>query len=310
MHTVFTVALPVFGVVAAGILAGRLNILTADDSTVLNKFIYRAAMPAALFGLTAGAAPPEGADLSIAATYMIAAIIVLFSAYFFAQMFHGLARQPAGAHAFGSVFGNAVFLGLPIALSIDGWIRPYAILILAEGVVVVALGLILYAPSDGATSLGGRIVRGLSGAVRNPLLIAAAAGFGLSALRVDLAAPIENFFGILGRAAGPTALFSLGLFLGTQALSNISQFAGRATTIAMAKLGLMPLIALSIAPVLGVPDGDYFGALALFVFVPTAVGAFVIAEQNGVYRTETAAAISLTSLLSLGTISTVLFLFA
>ena len=71
----------------------------------------------------------------------------------------------------------------------------------------------------------------------------------------------------------------------------------------------LPLIALGIAHFLGLSDPAYLGALALFVFVPSGVASFIIASQYGVYQTETAAAVSVTTLLSVLTISGVLIAF-
>ena len=51
------------------------------------------------------------------------------------------------------------------------------------------------------------------------------------------------------------------------------------------------------------------GALALFVFVPSGVGSFIIASQYGVYESETAAAVSFTTVLSLLTVTGVLVAF-
>ena len=58
MSPVLAVALPVFAIIAAGLCAGRFGWMNAGESAALNKFVFRFAMPAALFGLTAGTAPP------------------------------------------------------------------------------------------------------------------------------------------------------------------------------------------------------------------------------------------------------------
>ena len=125
-----------------------------------------------------------------------------------------------------------------------------------------------------------------------------------------MAEPVERFFAILGRAAGPTALFSLGLFLATHKFPAIGAVAGRVAAIAFAKMLFLPAIALGMAHYLGLADPVYMGALALFVFVPSGVASFIIASQYGVYQTETAAAVSITTLLSILTISGVLILYA
>ncbi len=310
MNAVLTVALPVFGIIAAGLLAGRLEFMSAADSAALNKFVFRFAMPAALFGLTAGTAPPGAEDAAIALSYAIAAFAVIFGAYFLSQRMFPLTKPEAGAHGFASVLGNAVFLGLPIALNIEDWARPFVTLMLIEGILIIAIGAALMAPRRDGGNMPSRIAGYFAGPLRNPLVIGMAAGFLFSALGFSLAGPVETFFSLFGRAAGPTALFSMGLFLATNQLPDMKKIGGRIAAIAMAKMIALPVIALSAAFLLGVDDPNYLGALALFVFVPSGVGSFIMASQYGIYQTETAAAVSFTTMLSVLTISGVLIAFA
>ncbi len=309
MNAVISVALPVFGIIAAGLLAGRLGLMSASDSAALNKFVFRFAMPAALFGLTAGTNPPGVEDAAIAAAYGAGALIVIFGAYFISQKIFTLTKQEAGAHALASILGNAVFLGLPIALNVDGWARPFVTLMLVEGIFVIAICSALMAPrrEDGNGVM--RFLSYFSGPMRNPIVVGMAAGFLFSALGFSLTGPIEMFFGLLGRAAGPTALFSMGLFLATNKFPEIKEIAGRVSAIVIAKMAVVPVIALTMARFFGVSDPNYLGALALFVLVPTGVGTFIMASQYKNYETETASAITITTILSVLTISTVLFLY-
>lgn len=313
MNPVLTVALPVFAVIAAGFAAGRFSFMSATDAQALNKFVFRFAMPAALFGLTAGAAPPGPGDAALALSYAIAAACALFGGYALAQLLFPLTKPEAGAHAFASTLGNAVFLGLPIALSVEGWARPFVVLMLIEGVFVIAIAAALMTPraanDEGRASLA-RFGNIAAGAVRNPLVAGMALGFIYSASGFAFTGPAKSFFDILGRAAGPTALFSLGLFLSTRQFPLIKAVAGRVAAIALMKMAALPAIALTASVLLGVDDPAYRGALALFVLVPSGVGSFIMASQYGIYQTETAAAVSATTLMSIVTISLTLIVFA
>jgi hypothetical protein len=152
LNAVIAVALPVFAVIAAGFAVGQARVMAPGDAETLNKFVFRIAMPAALFGLTAGAPRPGVEDLAMGAAYGLAALTAIFAGYFFGQTLFGLTKTEAGAHGLASALGNAVFLGLPIALSVSGWARPFAVLMLVEGVLVIAIGTALMAPrrSDAA----------------------------------------------------------------------------------------------------------------------------------------------------------------
>ena len=99
MNAVLSVALPVFAIIAVGLVAGRFKLMSASDSQALNKFVFRFAMPAALFGLTAGTAPPGATDLTIAISYGAAAFVAVFGGYFLSQTIFPITKQEAGAHA-------------------------------------------------------------------------------------------------------------------------------------------------------------------------------------------------------------------
>jgi len=311
MDAAFNIALPVFGIIAAGMLAGRFGFMDGADAQVLNKYVFRFAMPAALFGLTASTAPPGLADARLALSYAIAGFTIIFGVYFLSKALFSLSRQEAGAHAFSSTLGNAVFLGLPIALSIEGWARPFVVLMLVEGIFIIAAGAAMMSPksSDDGLSLLKLGERIFISAFRNPLVAGAAAGMAVSVAGLSLPGPASSFFTILGRAAGPTALFSLGLFLATHKFPAIGAVAGKVSAIAAAKMLALPAIAIGAAYMLGIRDGHALAALSLFTLVPTGVGAFIMASQYKIYTTETAAAVSVTTVLSLLTITGVLMVF-
>lgn len=309
MASVVSIALPVFAVIVLGFLAGRMSLMSPGDSAVLNRFVFRFAMPAALFGLTAGTPPPGGDEAAIAIAYAIASFSALFGAYALARIVFRLKEQDAGAHAFASTLGNAVFLGLPIALSVEGWARPFITLMLIEGTLMIAVATAMIAPRRTEGSVMSRAFNYFIGPARNPLVIGMALGFVYSASGLSFSGPVETFFSLIGRAAGPAALFSMGLFLASQKLDAFRPVAGRVSAIALVKLAALPAIALGIARFQGV-EAPYLGALALFVLVPTGVGAFVMASQYGVYTRQTAAAVSFTTLISVLTISAVLAIFA
>ncbi|MCK5750130.1 MAG: AEC family transporter [Oricola sp.] len=309
MSPVVAVALPVFAVIAAGFFAGRGKIMGVAESGALNRFVFSVAMPCALFGLTAGAAPPDERDLAVALSYGAGALTALAAGYFLSQRIFGLTKQEAGAHALTSTLGNAVFLGLPIALAMEGWAKPFVSSMLIEGTVIVTILMALLAPRRDDGHPVARAARFILGPLKNPLILGMILGFLYSATGLPFEGPVRTFFDLLGRAAGPTALFSLGLFMATHKFPAFKSVAGRVSLIAATKMLLLPAVALTVASLIGVEGEDYWGALALFVAVPSGVGGFVLASQYRVYESESAVAVIVTLLLSVLTISTVLAVF-
>ena len=312
MSSVVTVALPVFAVIFAGLLAGRFKLASAEDSAALNRFVFRFGFPAALFALMSGASTLSSADIRLAAAYGAAALVVIMAAYVVGRRFFRLDPQDSGAHAFSSVIGNAVFLGLPIAMNIDGWGRPFVKLMLVEGILIIGVGAALMAPRATARDVPFPVkaLRFIARPLRNPLVASALIGFLFASFGLRLPAPAQSFFELLGRSAGPIALFSLGLFFSTRKPPPLKDTLGKSLAIASFKMALLPTLAFILASRMGVEDPRYLGALALFTLTPTAVGAFVMASQYGRYVEETAAAIAFSTALSVFSISAALVLFA
>ena len=309
LSAIFTIAAPVFAIIAAGVIAGRVGVLSGDDARALNLFVFKIAMPAALFGLTASAPPITGADAVYVSAYAAAAMAGMAIGYALARLAWRLPPPEAGAHALASVFGNAVFLGLPIALSVPGWAQSFVLLMLVEGIVVISVGAALMTPrSDGFT------LASFLKPVRNPLVAAMSAGLAVSVvahgLNVSAPEPVTRFFDLLGRAAGPTALFSLGLFLATNPPAAIRPIAGKVFSIIIINMAVLPILTLTFLAALGITDPTRLGPAALFTLVPVAVGAFVMASGAGRYQTETAAAVAVSTLLSVISVSGVLAAFA
>lgn len=311
MIAVLTVAFPVFAVIIAGFAAGRLKLASAKDSAALNRFVFRFGFPAALFGLMSGASGLTTQDAKAALAYGAPALGVMAISYVLGRRFFRLEPQDAGAHAFSSAIGNAVFLGLPIAIGIEGWARPFVTLMLVEGILIIGVGAAIMSPRDTAPMpMLDRAIEFVKRPLTNPLVAAAIAGFLFASLGFHLPSPVRTFLEMLGRAAGPVALFSLGLFFATRAFPPISQTLGKSLAILSMKMIALPALSLALLAALSVSDPAYKGAMALFTATPTAVGAYVMASQYRRYVDETAAAIALTTALSVLSISIVLISFA
>ncbi|MEO1015169.1 MAG: AEC family transporter [Pseudomonadota bacterium] len=315
MSAVLAVALPVFAVITAGFLAGRRRILSADDVAALNRFVFRLTMPAALFGLVAGAAPLGEETATLAGVYALAAAAALAVGYATGRFVFSLSPAVAGAHAFASTLGNAVFLGLPIALSIEGWAPAFVSLMLVEGVFVIAVGAALMDANPNK-----RLTDYFLAPLRNPLVVAMLAGVAVSLARASLAAagapnaipqPIETFLSILGRAAGPTALVSMGLFLATTPLPPLRDVGGKVAAVFVVKMIALPAVMFVGLKLTGLVDDQAIaGPAMLFALVPSGVGSFVMASQYGVYAREAAAAIAVTTAASVLTVAGVLAAYA
>ena len=305
MSAVFNVALPVFAIILAGVLVRRGGLLGPASSEALNGFVYWIALPPLLFlGMARSDiretlhGPFIGAFLgSMLAVWLIAAVAgaVVLRARPAVYTMQGL---NAG-------FGNTGYLGIPLLVTAFGEpaIAPATlatvIMALAVGAEAALLEMLARSGAGAAAALrsAGRAL------IRNPILVAPIAGLAWSASGLALPVPAVTLFELTGAAAGPCALFAIGLFLGGRRLA--SDPAEIAWITALKLLG-QPLICYALAVWAFPMDPFWTASAVILAALPTGALAFVVAQGYGVYEERTSAVILVSTVASIVPLSILL----
>ncbi len=143
------------------------------------------------------------------------------------------------------------------------------------------------------------------GVIKNPLVIASATGILLNLSGLSLPKCLSNPISQLGSSASPVAL----LLLGAQfEFHDVRSYRRNLTICAVLRLAVFPGIALPLAALAGL-RGPEFAVLICMFATPTAVASFSMAAQMGGNPELAASAVTLTTLLSSGTLFFWIFLF-
>jgi predicted permease len=202
-----------------------------------------------------------------------------------------------------SCIGNLGFLALPLLLSIVGKVAavPFANALIVDMVIFIPVSISLLEASGGG-SFFQALKRSLRGAVINPFFLAIFAAIILSATGIGLPGLSKSFAEFLAGAAGPAALFSLGVSLASR------RIAGGMAPIAVLtflKLAVHPLVVWGIMSLFGINQQLMLIAIALAA-MPVAGNLFVIAEQYGAMVQRLSAAILVSTALAIVTVAMVL----
>ena len=309
MNAILTVVFPVFAIIAVGYLAGRRGLLGEASSEALNRFVYWVALPAFLFGAMATV------DLAVVwngpfiAGFLGAVVIIWAGAIVVARVFFGNSPAEAALHVMNGVYGNSGYMGIPLALAAFGPAAavPTIVIVVLNSAVMMGIAVVLieWGRSDkgGLASVGRHLVRALA---RNPVLVAPLAGIAWAAAGWPLPVPVERFTGLLGAAAGPCALFSIGLFMVGKPLSQGKVEVGAMT---LTKLVVHPLVTAVMVFVVFPTDPLWATVAVLIAALPTGTGGFVLAQTYGTYVLRTSSATLVTTVLSVATISLFFLLF-
>jgi malonate transporter len=295
--------LPVFAIILAGFLAARQGLLGVASSEALNAFVYAVALPPLMFLSMAKVSLDEILNWPFIAAYSAGMLVVFLLAVAAARIAFPNRMAALALHGYGAIFGNSGYMGIPLFLAAFGaeGALPAAIVTVLQTALVTAVVILLIEMDMQAEAGPMRaLLDAIAGLVKNPLVMAPIAGILISAFEIPIPRPIETFASILGDAAGPCALFALGLFLYGKPLKAGIAEVGWMT---FCKLILQPLVTWVIAvPVMGLP-AFWAHAAVILAALPTGATVFVIAQSYGIYVQRSSALILVSTVLSVATLS-------
>jgi malonate transporter len=199
------VLLPDFLLIVAGAVLARLRAFDAVFWTGMERLVYFVLFPALLFRSLAAGAPATGSSLPLLATglaFTLVGIALSYLARFFL-------RLPKGdfAACFQCGFRFNTYLALAVADRLQGAHGLEAITLLVGVLVpVVNVAAVSALARDGRS-------RVLPALVRNPLVLACAAGLAWGAFRLPLPDVADRVLGSLGGASLALGLLTVGAAL-------------------------------------------------------------------------------------------------
>ena len=272
---VFLIVAPVFAIIAIGYAGALSRVLSEAAHKGIAEFAFSIAMPALLFRTIAVAEVPAVEPLhlwgayfgAVAATWALASVITAFV----------LRRPPpdAASISMGSVYGNIVMIGIPLALAAfgDAAAAPMALILSINTPLLWVAGTLHmeWAERKEGTSLVGLLGSLLADLARNPLIIAIVAGSLWRLTGIGLHPAVDRTLYLLAQSGVPCALVALGA-----SLVNF-QIKGQAPTLAsmcLLKLAVMPAIA-------------WVLAFKVFALPPVAAGVVVVDTDSVVVAPAT-----------------------
>jgi len=306
VNIVFSVAFPLFALIATGFVAGRARLLGRDGSGALNVFVTWFALPALLFSAIANVRLSEVLNLPFIAAFGLVIVIVFGVGMLMARLASGAGLAHMSLHGLSAAYGNVGYIGIPLclyALGPQGAVPAAAATCLGSAFLLTGAMVLIESDLQAGRGIWRAAWRVLGAVAQSPVLIAIALGGVVSALGVTVPVPVQRFLDLIGAAAAPCALFAIGLFLSDTSIRANLREVGLVT---IAKVLLQPLLALSIVPWFLPLDSVWAQAALLMAALPTASNAFVLAKQYDVFVEETSATILLSTLLSVFTVSAML----
>ena len=310
MEAVLNVALPIFAVILAGYVAGRIGILGDTASQALNQFVYWVALPPLLFLAMARTSIQEVLYWPFINAFLGSIIGVWLVGMVIGAVIH---RERAGVlimQGMNASFSNTGYMGIPLFVAAFGTagLAPALLATVIMSAVAVGLAVIgLELTASRGRHIGHALLDVLLALVKNPLVVAPVLGLLVSFLGLPLPEPAINLFDLLGAAASPCALFAIGLFLSSRPLAADLSEVG---WISVLKLLWQPLLVWWLADTFFPMEPFWLASAILLAALPTGALTFVVAQKYEVYVERTSGVILISTIASVLTLSVLLAVYA
>ncbi|WP_085025325.1 AEC family transporter [Ensifer aridi] len=308
MAEIAGLVLPFFGLIFIGYATARFVDHPGEAMGWMNTFIVYLALPALFFKLVSRTPIEEltRADFiltSVGTTYLVFALIFAVGLF--------LRRSTiaeATIQGFAGAYGNIGYMGPGLALLAFGEKAavPVALIFCFENAAHFTVAPAMMAIGGGGKRKLSALLLGIARRIAlHPFILSTFAGVAAAFLALEPPAPVQRLIDYLAQAAAPCALFAMGVTLALRPLKRIPAEIGY---IVPAKLILHPVLMYLALSLGGTYDPIWMQTAVLLAALPTATNVFVIGHQYGVWQERASATILITTLVSVATVTGLLYL--
>lgn len=304
-----SLAFPFFSLIFLGFGAGKIR-RDISDLGWLQAFVIYLALPALFFQLVSKTPIEELVNWRFILTttfvtyftFVLAFMVGLASTH--GRIGESTIQAVAGSYANVGYLGPGLTIG---ALGASATV-PTALIFTFDSLFFFTIVPLLMSLSQADRAKGGLVRVGvtvLRKVCLHPFILATVMGVVAAYVQLTLPQPIENLIAILAKAAAPCALFAMGV---TIAQRPLSRFPAELPFLVIIKLLIHPLVMVGVMVWFGNFDPIWVYTAILMAALPSAANAYVMAQEYGVYAERASAVILVTTLISVLTVSAILYL--
>ena len=303
---ILNVIIPIFAIIVTGTIVAHLKILPEDTGSVLIQFAYYVIVPALLI-IAIG---QEKANSLFNIPFLVVLggsilgvyLLIIAGSYFLQRK--GLGE--ATILALASVASNAGFVALPILHAIFGHkaMLPTALAIIVVVILFIITMIILDNLKSNASNKNKSLSTKILENLKNPIIFSTLIGMAFALSPIKIPNMVADYLNLLAAAMTPVALFAIGFMIRFSAFKDSG---GVIIFASVVKLIAMPAIIFAASHLVGL-DPLLTVAATISAAVPTAKNAYVIAGKYNQSADMVSSVITLTTLLSIGTLMVWLFI--
>lgn len=300
MSDILNLAMPFFGLILLGVFAARRWEVGEQGLAWLNIFLVYFALPALIF-LVVSQAPFEQlvnwpfVTATTSVTFVAFISVMILSRLLLATEFRTAVLQGTSGS-----YGNVGYMGLPLAVAFFGpeAAVPAALVFCFDCAMqfILTAFLVTLANEREEEAHWGAVAWRIAKQVgTHPFIIATAVGILGSAFHFRAPGALGTTLDMLMKAAGPTALFALGVTVGMRRFAGVGPALVLVSGMKVVVQPVMAYLVVSMVP--GVPL-LWLHVAVMMAALPTASNAFILASQYRAYVEGASTAVIVTTALS------------
>ena len=304
MTDVLNLTIPMFSLIGIGYLLKRVHFMSENDGAVLSKFAFYILLPPLMFTSILSGDASKSLNINFILSYEIITISIFVLTYLLGLLFK-LKTMEKAIFGLNAAYPNYGYIGVPLCILAFGTNAaiPLALILLADTFVLLTT-LILYKLTENRkTSLQELSKEIVQRFIYNPLMMSVFVAFTFSIADIKIVTAIDRTLSIVAASATAVALIALGVSLNVSSVKNQKSVLFFITVI---KLIVHPILIFIVFQFQTGIDPMWVKTAVVCASLPVAANVFVLANYYKNFESESAAAITITTIVSIITVTIVL----
>ena len=306
MADVLNLTIPMFSLIGIGYLLRRIQFMSEQDGTVLSKFAFYILLPPLMFTSILSGDASKSLNINFIFSYEIITISIFVLTYLLGVLIK-LKTMEKAIFGLNAAYPNYGYIGVPLCILAFGAEAaiPLALILLADTFVLLTTLIFYKLTETRKTSLRELSKEIIQRFIYNPLMMSVFVAFIFSTVDIKIVTAIDRTLSIVAASATAVALIALGVSLNLTSITNQKSVLFFITVI---KLIVHPILIFIVFQFQNGIDPIWVKTAIVCASLPVAANVFVLANYYKNFESESAAAITITTIVSSITVTITLLL--
>ncbi|MFL2796671.1 MAG: AEC family transporter [Paracoccaceae bacterium] len=306
MADVLNLTIPMFSLIGIGYLLRRIQFMSEQDGTVLSKFAFYILLPPLMFTSILSGDASRSLNINFIFSYEIITISIFVLTYLLGVLIK-LKTMEKAIFGLNAAYPNYGYIGVPLCILAFGAEAaiPLALILLADTFVLLTTLIFYKLTETRKTSLRELSKEIIQRFIYNPLMMSVFVAFIFSTVDIKIVTAIDRTLSIVAASATAVALIALGVSLNVTSIKNQKSVLFFITVI---KLIVHPILIFIVFQFQTNIDPIWVKTAIVCASLPVAANVFVLANYYKNFESESAAAITITTIVSSITVTITLLL--